>query len=75
MTLYNVTMELANVMNCSFDDAAVWGMCAFMVFLVLIGWAFSFFVDFGMSLYPVTKAAFRFIRRKVVNLLCRLRRL
>lgn len=75
MEFYNVIMNVVNTADCSFDEAFVWCTCALMVFFVLVGWAIGLCVEFGINLYLVTKAAFRFIRRNVAKLLRRFRRL
>ncbi len=75
MKLYDATMNLANTMGGSFDDAFILLLCTFIVVPVLWGWAMSWLVECGANLYLVTKTVFRFIRRNVVKFLRRVRRL
>ena len=58
MELYESMMNLANSMGTSFDDTFLVFVCAFVVMLALIGWAFNFFFDFGELLYKAMKKIF-----------------
>ena len=69
MTLYNATMNLANSMGCSFDEAFFWFVLFLMIFFVFFGWSINFLMDCGSSLYIVTKKFFTLLRgalRRVV---------
>lgn len=42
MTFYNTTMNLANSMGCSFDEAFFWFVLFLMIFFVFFGWSINF---------------------------------
>lgn len=63
--LYDVIVRWSEMTGCTMDEALAIVALVWFIFFVLLGWAFGFTFDLGLTLYDGMKKLLRFIIRRI----------